>query len=46
MVEEKMMKIYETPSVDCHFFEEERDVLTLSQGTENDNDYPDIGNWF
>ena len=38
------MKVYEQPSVDVLFFAE-YDVITMSIGTSNDNDFGDEGNW-
>ncbi len=40
------MKDYETPNLEFFLIEEVNDVVTLSVGTSNDNDYNDRGDWF
>ena len=40
------MKDYETPNLEFFFIEEKSDVITLSVGTSNDNDYSDRDDWF
>ena len=39
------MKIYAAPTMELNLWTETEDVLTLSWGTSNDNNYSDIEDW-
>ena len=39
------MKTYTTPNVELYWLDDACDVVTLSYGVDNDNNYGDIEDW-